>query len=79
MGYTKDNITIKKSDFSMTLYVIKGKNENTMFYFKDNKYAPEGSSPPDSNRNLPEEKEVQVDKGKKKIDTRSYAYRKRLT
>ena len=58
MGDTKDKMTTKKNDVSVTMHEKKGKDESIMFYLKANRYSLEGSSPQEANRNLPEEKEV---------------------
>ena len=43
----------------MILDARKVMNYSTMFYLKANRYAPEGSSPLETNRNLPEGNKVQ--------------------
>ena len=43
----------------MILEAREGKDQSTMFYLKANTYAPGGSSPQESNRNLPEKNKVQ--------------------
>ena len=43
----------------MILDARKVMNYSTMFYLKAKRYAPEGSSPLETNRNLPEGNKVQ--------------------
>ena len=65
MGAIKDNMNIKKDGVSMKLYERKGINESTVFYLKMERYPPEGSSPQEGKKKLPEEKKVQNGNDKK--------------
>ena len=67
MRSTKDNMTIKKNSISKTPDARKVKNYITLFYLKANRYAPEGFSPQEVNRNLTEETEVQDDEKNVKL------------
>ena len=52
-------MTIKKNGVNMILDTRKVMNYRTMFYLKAKRYAPEGSSPLETNRNLLEGNKVQ--------------------
>ena len=54
MGGTKYNTNIKKNGVKMILDTIKIIKNITMIYFKAKRYAQEGSSPQEANRNLQE-------------------------